>query len=988
MTEFARVQSTFAGHYDLAAYLVLVLPVLFAVLLKTKNHLIQAGLVIVQLNGIWLMAVGASKSSFLAYAVAMGVVIWLLFKNLEYLKRRSKWIGVGLSGSFLTALAMMIIFFGGDTVASLQRIYSNLRHPVQSTSQPATKPSDLYYDAPGVERVATTSAEGEKIVVEIEKENTWSANAIKYGLSMGIRLDTLWPQALTGLVRNPLSGIGYATLSKERDAQFTEADSTDNNFLRVLGETGLLGFVTFFGLIWYLVKISLSLSKSKSPWSQAVGIGFAGGCLGLLVNALYLDVFVASKVAFTFWALAGIVTKLYYLDQGQQAVQADQTLLNRTVNFVKRHWLILAAMLCLFFQVHKQPFYDFGQLRSLDPQPAATQNLTTLRCLIRDYRWELCRVQAGPTATSHASLSYVLLLWPFYLLVNDPNTFYFVNLILALGSLWWFNKLVSKLSREMFIKLIALTLYVMMPLMSRLPAMPVPENLLLPVMLMLSWRLFIPKTQRNRLIIGLLLVTGLLSLPSNIDNLLYLIWPLILLAALWLLKRFEVKLRFTQNLKTVIVLLIAGYFTWQMAAGAAGQQILHNFRNDLTYWRYHTVRRINSHMAENKNYDHSFANTALVTAVNPYYFDLYSNGSYELLPLSKNQAFFTGRPELVWGEHDYINLIDLYSQQLSADRQVFATNFDLTDQLLPSWQEMRNNFDLEVQSFGCNYECNLYRVMMPKTLEFALPTTLNNRSLDATQLRDSYSLVVYSHRFSPVKEPARYNTLDFLPKINQVSQLKPDFLVLMGDPVSKSESGHAQLFKDGFADLVEYPILYLAGNYDLLPEKVFDGTYQGLRTESELFLFLNPGADGSISDQQKIFIINSLEKARKDPSLKNTFVFNHRLSWLADNAALADLVRRTNQGTISQSEGDSFFSGQVMPFLRSMTDKQIYMISGDIKTDQSAGFLTRADASPHLSYWAVADNGQRLDSYLKVDVNHGQVELNMEFVHPENVNPK
>jgi uncharacterized membrane protein len=40
---------------------------------------------------------------------------------------------------------------------------------------------------------------------------------------------------------------------------------------------------------------------------QAVTIGLVAGTLGLLVNATYIDVFAASKVAYTYWFFAGLV---------------------------------------------------------------------------------------------------------------------------------------------------------------------------------------------------------------------------------------------------------------------------------------------------------------------------------------------------------------------------------------------------------------------------------------------------------------------------------------------------------------------------------------------------------------------------------------------------------------------------------------------------------------------------------------------------------
>ncbi len=43
-------------------------------------------------------------------------------------------------------------------------------------------------------------------------------------------------------------------------------------------------------------------------------VGFIGGTTGLLVNAFYIDVFAASKVAYTYWIVVGILTALYILE--------------------------------------------------------------------------------------------------------------------------------------------------------------------------------------------------------------------------------------------------------------------------------------------------------------------------------------------------------------------------------------------------------------------------------------------------------------------------------------------------------------------------------------------------------------------------------------------------------------------------------------------------------------------------------------------------
>ncbi len=49
---------------------------------------------------------------------------------------------------------------------------------------------------------------------------------------------------------------------------------------------------------------------------MAAGIAI---CSGLLVNAFYIDVFEASKVAYTFWALLGLILVAIKLEKAKKA---------------------------------------------------------------------------------------------------------------------------------------------------------------------------------------------------------------------------------------------------------------------------------------------------------------------------------------------------------------------------------------------------------------------------------------------------------------------------------------------------------------------------------------------------------------------------------------------------------------------------------------------------------------------------------------------
>jgi len=284
LTEHARVQSTFAGHYDLAAWLVIVLPIILTLAFKAKQKAIKIAAHLAHWVGLWLLIESAARSSFAAYIVAITVVVIFLsiqkqklLHKLFYFLTRYLFIG-------LTVLITMI-YFGGSMAERLlqvvdsypqiaqsynyldeKRVYiidntfgkilpnllpqANLPNNglstdeavqiiVSSDTRPVTqkpaeedlqnRPSDVYVDVPDYVKVATVSATGETTYITVERDRTYSDNALKYGLSLAIRLDTLWPQAIKGFYKNPLVGSGYATLNKDTLYLFTEADG--NHYL-------------------------------------------------------------------------------------------------------------------------------------------------------------------------------------------------------------------------------------------------------------------------------------------------------------------------------------------------------------------------------------------------------------------------------------------------------------------------------------------------------------------------------------------------------------------------------------------------------------------------------------------------------------------------------------------------------------------------------------------------------------------------------------
>jgi hypothetical protein len=325
LTENARVLSTFGGHYDLAAYLMIVLTLFIPLMLVVKKWILKVLFFTISVCGFWLLILTVSRTSFLAYMVSITVAFGLLIYKKGWFWAISRWFLVVLiSMTIMLSFGQLSERFahllkidnlktlvlkplaknapkGAGTafldVGSKSDIPPSAQKPVQSQ-----KPADVYTDVPEFGYDASLPA------TMAARPRVYSQNAIQYDLSTSIRLDATWPRAIAGFTKNPLLGSGYSTLTKTNVEDFTEAESTDNDFLRALGETGLLGFLSFYGIVAVVCFYAVSsFGKIKDLFSATVVACLFAATIGLLVNAFYIDVFVSSKVAYTFWILVAIL---------------------------------------------------------------------------------------------------------------------------------------------------------------------------------------------------------------------------------------------------------------------------------------------------------------------------------------------------------------------------------------------------------------------------------------------------------------------------------------------------------------------------------------------------------------------------------------------------------------------------------------------------------------------------------------------------------
>ncbi len=270
----AHLASTFAGHYDLSSYLVLVLPIFVASIFTVSGKISKLSLTIVSLSGLWVLANTLSRTSVVSYLVAVSLAL--------FFAKKYKQIPVVLLISFIVFSFSSNLF--DRYLRIIQVTKENINKIMIVIPQEALAQSEL------PTRVSSQSP-------------TPTPAPVFEDRSTSIRLNVEWPRAIRAFKKNPILGTGYSSISL----------ATDNDYLRALGEIGILGTASFFLIfVWLLVKIIKILPLPANFTGLELGFvaGVVGAIPGVLANAVFIDVFESSKFAITFWLIIGILVYL------------------------------------------------------------------------------------------------------------------------------------------------------------------------------------------------------------------------------------------------------------------------------------------------------------------------------------------------------------------------------------------------------------------------------------------------------------------------------------------------------------------------------------------------------------------------------------------------------------------------------------------------------------------------------------------------------
>ena len=403
----SRVPSTFAGHYDLAAYLVLILPILASLIFGIKNLLGKVALIITVFLGFGLMFMTVSRVSFFVLLVALFIVLLLQKKKLVLLMLP---ILAVLPILFLSLQPNLLNRFGStvhetdvlvDAVTGsalghikfVPREYFNDKivwkrdarggQPTVSLPDPTvygeSSPSgilDPIFIPPQAPLLAAVNVSTGESLPEGTGYINLSLSPVTRKLG-GFFYESKPPAGSSTGQMFMLSGDFLVKRAAAYDLSFTTrfqgewpralmafgrnillgsgygsvSLAVDNNYLRMLGEIGTLGTGAFFAIFLIVgLYIKKALPHIESKLVKSFMLGFVGGVIGLALNATLIDVFEASKIAFLLWLLVGIVLGI------------SSQYLPRDVNISKMFLAALASPIAIVFYLAVLAFTVFSPI--------------------------------------------------------------------------------------------------------------------------------------------------------------------------------------------------------------------------------------------------------------------------------------------------------------------------------------------------------------------------------------------------------------------------------------------------------------------------------------------------------------------------------------------------------------------------------------------------------------------------------------------------
>ncbi len=322
------VNGTFKDALSFGGFLAIIIPVILSLILAFKGF-VRIFSILIIIPAFFIFPHTGSKSGFIAMIISLLLFIFILIKI--------KWREINFpSGKEILSLLVIFIFIV-VTVIALIVSFQNSR-----TSQ--------------------------RLEVLVNRYNKGRIERI-----LGRRLTYHWKLAAYMIEDYPLTGVGigafiiessnYSELNKVR---YRESQSTENYFLQVVSELGILTLFFSFWIFWEIFKqIKRSLSKYlfHDRWKY-IQIGISCGIISLFM-IFFVHTYIGSyEVKYTFWLLVGLIFCL-----GRR-----ETELKKKSLFSKNFKIFCISLIVLYSVVHTWNSIHSQSLKSRTEELGLDQN--------------------------------------------------------------------------------------------------------------------------------------------------------------------------------------------------------------------------------------------------------------------------------------------------------------------------------------------------------------------------------------------------------------------------------------------------------------------------------------------------------------------------------------------------------------------------------------------------------------------------------------
>lgn len=244
-----RINSLLLGYNSLAGYLNLVIPSSIACAFLAKDRLLRFLAIVCSFTGIFALLLTQSRGGIVALASILVLAVWFLVPRLI---TRVQIVAAG-------AFACMLLVESLSVLARFHRVFNN-------------------------------SEAASRIFI--------------------------WAAAVALFAAHPVLGVGYGNYRfMYADYAFVSgaiegrADA-HNIYLQLLAETGVVGFASFFVLLWFAVSPALKYVRARNVLPRIVALGILGAITGTLVHGTVDYLFrVCPQFGALFFLILGLGTR-------------------------------------------------------------------------------------------------------------------------------------------------------------------------------------------------------------------------------------------------------------------------------------------------------------------------------------------------------------------------------------------------------------------------------------------------------------------------------------------------------------------------------------------------------------------------------------------------------------------------------------------------------------------------------------------------------